>query len=121
MEEARLQKEIELEEKRRSEERQHEVYMMQMMGNIFKQMTSAFSNISPPMQNYGNRTYFDPKTLQIVVHTSVMITDAVRLVIPNVFVVMQRDPLSFKEYKVIAAFYSRVTALKLVDLGSGEI
>ena len=48
MEEARLQKELKLKEKRRREEWQHEVHMRQMMGNMFMQMTSAFSNISPP-------------------------------------------------------------------------
>ena len=58
MEEARLQKEIKLEEKRRRDERQHEVHMMQMIGNMFMQMTSAFSNISPPMQrNPCNETH----------------------------------------------------------------
>ncbi len=47
MEEARQQREIEIEEKRRCEERQHEMSMMQMMGNMFMQVAANFNQPQP--------------------------------------------------------------------------
>ena len=44
MEEERLKKELEIEEKGRKEERQHEVFMMQMMGDMFSKVVSNFNN-----------------------------------------------------------------------------
>ena len=50
MEEARNREELEIEEKRRREDRAHEIYMMQMMRNMFMEAASALT-IPVPMQH----------------------------------------------------------------------
>ena len=44
MKEARNREELEIEEKRRSDDRAHEIYMMQMMRSMFMGTVSAFTN-----------------------------------------------------------------------------
>ena len=59
MEEERFHKELEIEEKRRREEMQHEINMMQMMGNILSQFSSSvhYGQRPPPVHN-ENQTIF---------------------------------------------------------------
>eukprot|EP00794_Sanderia_malayensis_P001953 gene1953-2222_t len=57
LEEARLQKEYELEEKRRREDKQHEVMMMQMMGNMFSQITAGVTNFPNGTGPQNNTQY----------------------------------------------------------------
>ena len=46
LEEERLKKEYELEEKRRREDKQHEIMMMQMVGNMLSQITAGVTNFA---------------------------------------------------------------------------
>ena len=42
---------MEIEAKRRKEEMDHEIAMMQMMGNMFTQMTNSVNSFATPVQN----------------------------------------------------------------------
>ena len=49
MEEEKQLREFEIEEKRRKDEKQHEIFMMQMMGNMFTRVAESFNG----SQNYA--------------------------------------------------------------------
>ncbi len=42
---------MEIEAKRKKEEMDHEIAMMQMMGNMFTQMTNSVNSFATPVQN----------------------------------------------------------------------
>ena len=83
IEEARCKEEFAAEEKRRKEEREHEIFMMQMMGRMFMQAATALNSPSPKPQTQAGAYYAQTGGINTFMYTRNNQSDSFDVIMKN--------------------------------------